>query len=75
MFFLQSKEAATAAATAVQQSSLEEKVDQLQKENKELKESFEAQKAAATASENKLNEMKRTMKVAMQRLSNMKGTY
>jgi len=52
---------------------LEEKVDHLEKENKELKESLDTQKASATASDNKVNEMKRTMKVAMQRLSNMKG--
>ena len=73
MTVLQTKEAATATASANQLSALEKKIEELEKENKELKETGEAQKASITASENKMTEMKKTMKIAMQRFSEMKS--
>ena len=57
----------------MQQSELEKKIEELKKENKELKESVDTQKASMAASESKLAEMKKTMKIAMQRFTDMKG--
>ena len=64
---------AAAANSAVQHTELEKKIEELEKENKELKESVETQKATMAASENKLAEMRKTMKIAMQRFTDMKS--